>query len=282
LFWCRSQPWSATDVHRREVLLGSVESLGMVPLKPWLERARPVSLVWLTLGSAAIAELTLQAAPDAVVIDLQHGLWERRELESAVGTLRAHLPVIVRTQDHSPAAASTALDSGACAALAPLVETPEQAREFVAACRYPPAGRRSGGGLRPLKGGIQGMLALDTATSVGVMIETVLGVTNAEAICAVPGLDFVFIGTGDLALSLGPDAGDAAVREACRRVLDAAHARSLPCGIFTGDADAACRAMDEGYALVVAATDLGIVQLGMQAASRTCRAHEPLTTTSSH
>ena len=52
------------------------------------------------------------------------------------------------------------------------------------------------------------------------MIETVRGVRNAAAIANTPGVDFVLIGTGDLAISLGgfPHV-DARHEEACKSVL---------------------------------------------------------------
>ena len=73
---------------------------------------------------------------------------------------------------------------------------------LASASRYPPQGRRSGGGVRPLLAGIDSMLAANQHVAVGAMIETALGAQNAEAICAVEGIDFIFIGTGDLQLSM--------------------------------------------------------------------------------
>ncbi len=48
-----------------------------------------------------------------------------------------------------------------------------------------------------------------TAIFVAAMIETTIGVENAAAIAAVPGIDMLFIGPFDLSLSMGtfPDFG---------------------------------------------------------------------------
>ena len=54
---------------------------------------------WLALGSAAPAALAARARPDALVLDLQHGLWERRELEAAIGQVPSGIPVLVRVWD---------------------------------------------------------------------------------------------------------------------------------------------------------------------------------------
>jgi len=216
--------------------------------------------VWLALGSPALAEIAAQSQPGALVIDLQHGLWERSALEAAIGTAGARVPVIARTADFTASAMGLALDAGACAVMAPLVESAEDARAVVSAGRYPPQGRRSGGGVRPLLAGAAGMSAVNPHVTLGAMIETEAGARHADAICAVEGLDFIFIGTGDLQLSLG--AGTDEVQACCARIRDAAHAHGLPCGIFTADAAAARAAFADGYELAVVANDIGLAAHG--------------------
>ena len=240
------------------------------PFAPLLAPGVAVRLLWLALGSPAVAELAAHAQADAVVIDMQHGLWDRTALQAAISAVNPHVPVLVRTADGSATAVSTALDAGAGAVLVPLIETAEAAREIVRAGRYPPIGERSAGGVRPLLHGVAGMREADRHLALGALIETMRGVDNAEAICAVDGLDFVFIGTGDLALSRGD--GDAAgLAASCARVRDAAHARGLPCGLFTLDADAARRASSDGYELVVVANDIDLVLRGFVQAVQTSR-----------
>jgi 2-dehydro-3-deoxyglucarate aldolase/4-hydroxy-2-oxoheptanedioate aldolase len=232
------------------------------PFRQRLRRGRARHLIWLALGVPALAEIAAQQGADAVVLDLQHGLWDRASLEAAVGLAGAHAPVLVRSADLSHQAIATALDAGASAVMAPLVETAEDASALVQAGRYPPQGGRSGGGVRPLRGGMAGMLAMGAQVALGAMIETAQGVANADAICATPGLDFIFIGTGDLALSM-PDASAAQLGAACQQVLAAARQHRLPCGLFTPDAAAA---------LAVVANDIDLARRGMAQALATARA----------
>jgi len=231
------------------------------PLTPLLRPGEPVRLIWLALGSVALAEIAAHSEPDAVVLDLQHGLWDRSTLEAAVGVVNPRVPVMVRVADHTPTAIATALDAGAAAVLAPLVETAEDARRIVAGGRYPPVGQRSAGGVRPLMHGLAAMRLADQHVALGAMIETVRGVDNADAICAVAGLDFVFIGTGDLALSLGGD-DPAQLAALCAGVRDAAHANGLSCGLFTGNVAAARQALADGYDMVVVANDIELATRG--------------------
>lgn len=229
---------------------------------------------WFALGSPSLVELSLAANPQAIVIDIQHGLWTRPTLEYALGLVPPAIPTIARLSNGSDTAIAEALDAGAEAVLVPLVETAEQTASCVAAARFPPVGRRSGGGVRPIGTGFVRYVAeAARRTTVGVMIETAAGVAAAEAIAAVPGLDFVFIGTGDLALSLGCfPAVDARHDAACRRVFEACRANDVPCGIFTVDVASAARRRTEGYALTVVANDISIAAAGFREAVATFEA----------
>lgn len=237
-------------------------------LKPALHAGAPLDLIWLALGSVPVAEFAARARPGALVLDLQHGLWERGTLEAAIGAAAQRVPVIARCAENTHAAIAQALDAGAASVLVPLVETAGEARRAVEASRYPPHGRRSGGGVRPLLAGVDAMLAADREVAVGVLIETAAGVANVEDIAATPGIDYLFIGTGDLALSRGTHDAEVLARD-CERVLQAARRHGLACGLFTADAEAARSAFAEGYRMAVCANDIDLVRNGFLAA----RAH---------
>jgi 2-keto-3-deoxy-L-rhamnonate aldolase RhmA len=239
-----------------------------VSVKQRLASGETLGAVWLSLGSAAIAEFAAAAGVDLIVIDRQHGLWDRASLEAAIGVAR-ETSVLVRVADHAPTSISEALDAGVEGVIAPLVESAEQARAIVAAARFPPDGARSGGGVRPLKDFVAYVERARRETIVGVMIETRAGVERASEIAAVEGVDFVFIGMGDLSLSLdefpapGPRHAAALVEilAACRRA-------KKPCGAFTGSAEAAARRAREGFSLVTVASDVDLMREGIVAATR--------------
>ena len=209
-------------------------NFGALGLRARFARNLPLGVFWMATGSTAVMELAASAAPDAIVIDAQHGLWDRQNLEHAVGLASSRVPVLVRTADASAIAISQALDTGAEGVIVPLIETNTQAAAAVSAARFPPHGSRSGGGVRPLAQDFaRYYAAANDRTVVGVMIETQRGVHNASAIANVKGIDFVLIGTGDLAISLGgfPNV-DQRHEQACKTVLDACRAAGVPCGIF--------------------------------------------------
>jgi 2-dehydro-3-deoxyglucarate aldolase/4-hydroxy-2-oxoheptanedioate aldolase len=229
-----------------------------------LIRRQPVDLVWLSLGSTALAEMAAHSKPSAIVIDLQHGLWDRLSLEAAVGIARSFTQVLVRVADNTPHAISQALDAGANGVIVPLIETAEQAAQAVAHAHYPPEGTRSAGGLRPLLAGMN-PARTNRDVVVGLMIETMAGVAQAQAIVATQGIDFIFIGTGDLGISKGvTDPGE--IRGECEQIKALCAARGLPCGLFTGSADQAVAEFRAGYDVAVTASDFGVFASGLQAA----------------
>ena len=91
------------------------------------------------------------------------------------------------------------------------------------------------------------MAAAADAIAVGVMIETKAGLANAAAIAATKDVDFVFIGTGDLALSLGTQPGSPAHSRGLQGDPSRLPQGGKPCGIFTMTAEAAAARVAEGY-----------------------------------
>lgn len=208
-----------------------------------------------------MVELAVRARPDGIVIDQQHGLWERREMEAAIGLVPNEIPVLVRVAENSALAIGSALDAGAEGVIVPLIESAEAAAQAMRFSRYPPRGIRSAGGVRPLQDFAGYVQAAESIATV-LMIETRAGLARAGAIAATEGVDMIFIGAGDLALSLGVAPTQAEHAAACAAIRAASAPAGVPCGIFTGTAEAAATRRNEGYRMVVVATDLGIASRG--------------------
>lgn len=225
-----------------------------------LRAGQGVVAVWLSLGSPALAEIAAESAPDAIVLDGQHGLWERVGLYAAIAAATRSSTPLVRVAANVPHIIGEALDAGAQGVIVPLIETAAEAAAAVRACHYPPYGLRSGGGVRPLAAMGAYVDACATEILVSVMIETRAGLDNAAAIAATPGVDMVFIGPGDLALALGPQ-GD--LEAAIEVVFAACRSAGVPCGIFTGTAEAARDRLTQGFAFVVAEDDIRLARGGI-------------------
>jgi 2-keto-3-deoxy-L-rhamnonate aldolase RhmA len=224
-------------------------------LKSWLAAGRAVGCHWLSLGAPVLAELAADAGAQAIVIDMQHGRWDREGLENAIAAIGGRAPPLVRTADASDFAISAALDAGAHGVIAPMVSSAAEAASVVAAAHYPPHGRRSAGGARPTASFGAYRAAADSHLVVAVMIETAAALAAVEAIAATPRLDLIFVGPHDLSLALGAAHGSDAFEAALERVLAAGRAAGLPVGIYTGSPAQASARAAQGFRLVVAASD---------------------------
>jgi 4-hydroxy-2-oxoheptanedioate aldolase len=202
-----------------------------VPVVPDLELAPDVVGGWLQLPGSATAELLGSVGFGFVCVDQQHGLIGDDALLPMLQALAATgTPAVVRVPSNEPSAIGRALDRGAAGVVVPMVDTSAEAASAVSACHYPPLGSRSYGPTR---------LAWTPGAAAAqciVMVETLAAVEATPAIAAVEGLDAIFVGPWDLALSAGlpPSAQleDPDYEQLLRRVVAPCRERGLPVGIY--------------------------------------------------
>jgi 4-hydroxy-2-oxoheptanedioate aldolase len=214
------------------------------------------------------AETFGHAGFDYVCVDAQHGLMGYQQMLQMLQAISATpASPIVRVADTSPTLIERALDAGAHGVIVPMVETAEQARAAVAACRYAPLGRRSYG---PTRGGLSLGSDPDGAGNVAcfVMVETKDGLDNIAAITAVEGLDGVYVGPSDLALTLGSPLypKSAIVYEAIATIQQACDAAGITPGIHGGSGENSAKFLADGYRMVSVTQDYTL--LGQAAAAQ--------------
>ena len=146
---------------------------------------------------------------DWLFIDMEHSSLDV-DLASqlAMASLAAGISPIVRIPGHEHYHASRLLDNGAQGIVAPHVDTVEEAKRIVSACRYPPQGKRSVAGAAPQFSFENVPLGdatrmMNEETLVIVMLETPKAIANADAIAQVEGVDVLLIGTNDLCAEMG-------------------------------------------------------------------------------
>jgi 2-keto-3-deoxy-L-rhamnonate aldolase RhmA len=143
---------------------------------------------------------------DFLVIDGEHAPFDRTAIDNSMIAGRAvDCPLIVRVPSSDPAMILAVLDSGAAGVMVPHVISAKQAKELVLAVSYRPGGRGFAGTTRAAGYGARKLT--DHLTS-GVcevclicQIEDPEGVKNAAEIAAVEGVDALFVGRADLAVS---------------------------------------------------------------------------------
>jgi 4-hydroxy-2-oxoheptanedioate aldolase len=234
---------------------------------------------WLATGSPYVAECLSHAGYDVVTIDLQHGMFGPDAVLPLLQAVSAGpAEPWLRVPSLDPAAIGKALDAGAYGIICPSVDTPAQAEAFVAAMRYPPRGRRSYGPARAaLYGGADYLARADDVVMSWAMIESAAALDAVERIAGTPGLDGLYVGPNDLAMSLGVEAGvpTPELEKAWRRILDAAHGAGIAAGTFCMDADIARRLAGLGYDLVTPMNDVMMLRAAAAAAVATARGEDP-------
>jgi 4-hydroxy-2-oxoheptanedioate aldolase len=196
------------------------------------------------------------------------------DLESLLSQLQAAAPYpahpVVRVPWTDIVTIKRVLDVGAQSILIPYVSSVAEAKSAVAATRYPPAGVRGVAGTTRASrfGRVQGYAKkAHEEICVLVQVETRQALDNLEAICAVEGVDGVFIGPADLHASLGHtgETSNPAVvplmEEAMRRIRKAGRA---PGYLSPVEADAK-RMLAAGAQFVAVGADIGLLARGAEA-----------------
>jgi 4-hydroxy-2-oxoheptanedioate aldolase len=227
--------------------------------------------LWSSLSSNYTVEVIAGAGFDWILLDMEHS---PNDLENLLTQLQAAAPYpthsVVRVAWNDMVTIKRVLDIGAQSLLVPYVSTAEEAQAAVSYTRYPPAGLRGvAGTTRATQFGRVRDYAKRAHEEICllVQVETQQALDNIEAICAVEGVDGVFIGPADLHASLGytGEIAHPAVKplidDAIRRIRKAGKAP----GILTPNEADARRWLECGALFVAVGADVGILARGAEA-----------------
>jgi 4-hydroxy-2-oxoheptanedioate aldolase len=204
---------------------------------------------WVTIGDPIAAGAMAAGGLDYVCIDLQHGGATERDLPALTTAIsKAGAVPVARVRHAHPADICRALDLGCAGVIVPNVESAEQADAVAGACRYPPAGYRSGGGV----------LASPEEPFCVIMVESLAAMAELTATLALPGVDGIYVGPRDLSYSLGCplDPGDATLRGALEQIWAACARAGKPVGVHSADGATARLYRENGCRLVNVASDV--------------------------
>ena len=255
---------------------------GAFSLARRLRAGETVYAAWCMLGSPIVAETIAREGFAAVVLDGQHGLWDTASIVAGIGALdRAGAAPVVRVPLNDFALVSRALDFGAEAIIAPMINSVADARQFAAAAKFPPLGERSWGPLRAMA--LQGKTATvdylreaDVGTLTLAMIETRAALANVDAIAATPGIDALFVGAYDLSTALSGGKAQDVQADEVERAIDqiraaAKKAGKIP-GIYCRDAERALAMRRRGFQFITIGTDVATVRDGVAAQLKALKA----------
>jgi 4-hydroxy-2-oxoheptanedioate aldolase len=233
------------------------------PFKAALQAGTPPIGLWLSMASPYMAEVSATAGFDWLLIDGEHS---PNNLQTTLAALQAIAAYpshpIVRVVEGSEALIKQVLDIGAQTILVPMVDTAAQAAHMVAATRYPPQGVRGVGSAiaRASRWNARSdyLAVADSEVCLLVQAESATAMANLAAICAVDGVDGVFIGPADLAASMGhrgqPQHPE--VQAAIASAINTITASGKAAGILTGDAALARHYLALGCTFVAVGVDV--------------------------
>ena len=233
---------------------------------------------WCGIPSAFSAELMGTCGWDWVCVDMQHGLIGYEHASQMLEALSiTQTPAFVRVPWNQPDYIMKALDAGAQGVIVPMVNSPEDVRSALNAMKYPPIGQRSWGPVRAelYAEGYSSEFA-NQRTVLAAMIETTDGFKNMEEIMAVPGLDAIYVGPADLALTHGFVPTLAPVHGSehehmILEIVDCCRRHSVLAGLHCDSVETVVRWRDAGYQWTTISSDAALMRSAAMAALRALR-----------
>lgn len=238
-------------------------------------RSGTVFAFWSVVPNQHLVEAVARGGYDGVVLDAQHGLYDLAGIERMVpSVVSCGADALVRLPLGDLALGARGLDLGCAAVIVPMVNTAEEARAAVAVLKFPPVGARSYGPLRGLAySGLERTDYVHRANHITVlfaMVETDTALRNIDAIAAVDGIDGLFVGPNDLAVSLtrghAADPAHPLVMQAVEKVRLQCVRHGKIAGIYANTPELARDYAGRGYRLVAMGNEISFASAGAKAA----------------
>ena len=238
------------------------------PVRKLLNEGKPVIGATITVGSVDVAAQAANMGFDFLWVEMEHSpisLETYRNMVLATRGLKA-MP-FARVPVNKLWTAKRALDAGALGVIFPFTSTPELARQAVAACKYPPEGKRGAGpGLASFRWQSPDESYYEFSNR-NVMVITIIedqsGVDHIDEICAVPGIDVIYIGPNDLSWQLtGGDRTSPKFKAAMEKIIAAAKRHNKILGRPAGSAEQTQEYIKQGFLFFQSPSDLYMMRLG--------------------
>ena len=239
-----------------------------------LGRESGLLTAWVGISEPMIAGQLALEDFDVVTVDMQHGANDITSVREAIVQVTfAGKPTLVRIPVNDFSTASRVLDFGAAGVIAPMINSKQDAENFVKAMKFPPVGERSWGptiAVAHTGQSLDDYLKQANGMSVAIaMIETREALAALDDILALDGIDAVFVGPSDLSIALSKGSnvnpGRADVLEALEHVMKRAHAHKKSACCFAPSPSMAKDLAAKGYDLMAIGTDFGQLRSGARA-----------------
>jgi 2-dehydro-3-deoxyglucarate aldolase/4-hydroxy-2-oxoheptanedioate aldolase len=234
--------WCEPNSNTHNPIFEEERMSGLTHIREKLKKGELVIGTHVQLDSCIAAELFAEIGYDFIWIDWEHTALDRQNILAHIMAVKGRpTAAFVRVPWNVHYIVKPVLDMGVDGIVFPMIKTPEEARQAVASCEYPPVGRRGYGPIRANRLGLDDNLQyIETNASQSVwkiiQIESKEGVDNLEEILSVKGIDAIVIGTNDLAGTLGRlgRTDDPLVQEYLEKIAQVVGKSPVPLGLSTG------------------------------------------------
>ena len=212
-------------------------------------------------------EFLASSGVDYVYLDRQHGTITLEDVWTVTAAMSHHeLAVLVRVSEQSHSEIGAVLDAGAHGVIVPDVVSAQEASQLLTAIRHPPRGTRSWGAYAYDSTGYAGPSARKEDPLFLPLVESGAGVDDVDAIAALPGVDAIYVGRFDLALSLGVPVSDVhpggARHDVIERVRAVCDAAAIPMATTGVKSDL----ISQGFRMITLGSELDMLGAGLAAA----------------
>lgn len=243
------------------------------PVKAALQAGQPQVGTWLSLGNIYATRVMARVGFPWLTLDMEHSPLDWSTAGVVFGAIAdAGCTPICRVPRGTHENIKRALDAGAHGIVVPMVNTVAEAREAIAAAKYPPAGNRSvGGGLHAMNfdatAGDYYKRANDEILVI-LQTESPEGVENAEAIYSLPGVDAIFVGPNDLTFQMrgadGVDPTPDQLEAMLQRILAAGKKVGTPVGLHVQSIEDCKRRIEQGWQFLAVGSELRFMTMEAQ------------------
>lgn len=238
--------------------------------KKALTENKAVLGTFVCLNSTAVCEVLARSGFNYLVIDMEHGLMGIDTASDMIMTMNGTgVTPIIRVQQNEESIINRALGAGAYGIMIPLVNSVEEAKRAVKACKYPPDGIR---GVGPGHMSLFGLDLKNYLENANKQVLTILQVEHIDAvnsideITEIEGIDVIFVGPSDLASSMNllghPD--DPSVQEAIEKVLKTCLKKKITAGIYCNSPEVAIKRIKEGFQFITYGLDARFLSIAAE------------------
>jgi len=235
------------------------------PLRKKLKNRETTYGLWVTVESPNVTELAVTLGFDWVVVDMEHGHLDYREVMEHVRAVRgSETPVLVRVPEVQQSTIKRALDIGAHGVLLPLVRNRADVERGFGFGRYPMRGERGVGGERAVRWGLgfdEYLSFANEETMIIPIIETRDAAEDIDEILGVEGLEAILFGPADLSATyghLGQWEGPG-LAEKILEIRAKAAAKGIASGVMSRSLEDSLLRRDQGFNMIALGSELGLM-----------------------